>query len=362
VSIVLRAIAIEDASEVHRICAHADVARTLGGLPSDGLDGWRKRIGEAPHERTTFVGAFEHGALVGVAHLQGYPRPRQRHVARAWVAVDPARWGRGIGKQLLGALCDAADRWWGYVRIELDVHADHTPAIRLYESLGFEVEVKKRCDMLRDGSYVEGLHMARLRPGFVPPPEIGASPAIAAGRPRIPASELHVRPVRIDDARGLAEMHSTDSVMEGTFSLPFTSESEWRARLANNDAAAVKALVALAGPTSRPALAGSTALFTGLSPRTAHAANFGISVHPDFQGRGVGDALTKAILDLADRWMGLRRVQLEVYSDNERAQALYRKHGFEIEGVQRLVAFRRGTFVDAIVMSRIRSPREQAPQ
>lgn len=346
--IELRSIDTDDAIEVHRVCAHPEVARTLG-VWSDGLEGWKKRIGDAPLDRTTFIGAFDGPSLLGVAHMQGSPRARQRHIARVWVAVDPAAWGTGIGERLLGALCDAADRWWGYVRLELDLHRDHQAAIDLHRRMGFEVEVEKRCDALRDGRIVDGVHMGRIRPGYVCPPELGApAPIPLRTRARLEGKQILVRACRFDDASQMATLHSTDSVMEGTFATPFQSDREWRMRLAANDSN-VRALAAIA----EGRLVGSAALFQQPSPRVAHVAGFGMSVHPDFQGRGVGDALMTAILDLADRWLGVRRVQLEVYSDNLRAQSLYRKHGFEPEGVQRLAAFRRGTYVDAFVMSRI---------
>ena len=43
----------------------------------------------------------------------------------------------------------------------------------------------------------------------------------------------------------------------------------------------------------------------------------------------------RRLLDWADNWAGLLRVELGVYADNERAIALYRKFGFELEGCQR---------------------------
>ena len=37
---------------------------------------------------------------------------------------------------------------------------------------------------------------------------------------------------------------------------------------------------------------------------------------PSWQGMGVGTALMRAALDLADNWLGLRRVELTIYADN----------------------------------------------
>lgn len=345
----LRALTLDDALDAHRICAHPEVARTLGGLPTDGLDGWKKRILELPHERSSFIGAFDKGELRGLAMLDGQLIARRRHIAKLWVAVDPAAWRRGVGRQLVGALCEAADLWWGLVRLELDVHADHTPAIRLYESLGFRVEAHQRCDMLRDGTIVDGLHMGRIRPGFVAPPELGPPPPILPRGPAFESSAIKIRPSRPDDAPAMARFQSTASVMEGTFATPFQSVGEWRNRLSNHDGR-VRALAAFVSG----ALVGSAALFANPSPRLRHALGFGISVDLEFQGRGIGRALMRSCLELADSWLGARRVALEVYVDNERAQALYRQFGFEAEGVLRAASFRRGTYVDVLAMSRIR--------
>jgi L-phenylalanine/L-methionine N-acetyltransferase len=88
--------------------------------------------------------------------------------------------------------------------------------------------------------------------------------------------------------------------------------------------------------------------------RRAHAAGLGINVHDDYQGRGIGSKLMAALLDLADNWLNLTRLELDVFCDNENAIALYKKFGFEIEGTKRKLAFRDGEFVDGYAMARVR--------
>ena len=79
-----------------------------------------------------------------------------------------------------------------------------------------------------------------------------------------------------------------------------------------------------------------------------------MGVHDDFQGRGVGTALMKAALDLADNWLNLKRVELTVFADNARAVYLYEKFGFAVEGTHRAHAFRNGEYVDSYSMARIK--------
>jgi putative acetyltransferase len=62
----------------------------------------------------------------------------------------------------------------------------------------------------------------------------------------------------------------------------------------------------------------------------------------------------QAAVDLAENWLNLSRIELEVYTDNAAGLALYQKFGFEIEGTLRDYAFRDGQYVDSYLMARIR--------
>jgi putative acetyltransferase len=78
-----------------------------------------------------------------------------------------------------------------------------------------------------------------------------------------------------------------------------------------------------------------------------------MAVRDDWQGKGVGSALVRAELDLADNWLGLRRLELHVHADNARAIALYRRFGFEVEGTHRAYSLRDGVYVDSLSMARL---------
>lgn len=133
-------------------------------LPHTTPEAWRKRLeGNDPSYDYVLVAEVD-GKVVGNLGLHRSRRPRNVHVATLGISVHDAYQGRGIGRALMAAAIDAADRWLNILRIELEVYADNERAIKLYESLGFVVEGRKRMNAFRDGQYVDSLVMGRIRP------------------------------------------------------------------------------------------------------------------------------------------------------------------------------------------------------
>lgn len=87
--------------------------------------------------------------------------------------------------------------------------------------------------------------------------------------------------------------------------------------------------------------------------RRSHSGHLAMAVHEDFQGQRVGSQLMASAIDIADNWLALLRINLTVYTDNERAIALYKKFGFQLEGTQVASALCEGRFVDEHIMGRI---------
>lgn len=82
-------------------------------------------------------------------------------------------------------------------------------------------------------------------------------------------------------------------------------------------------------------VAGMFLLFGGTLSRMRHTGKLEVLVAESHRGRGVGRALLTAGLEWAMENPVLEKVGLSVFSDNERALALYRAFGFEQEGCRR---------------------------
>ena len=161
-----------------------------------------------------------------------------------------------------------------------------------------------------------------------------------------------VRRTRVTDAAAFATMMDHPDVFPNLLQMPFASEEQWSARLADcaDPASPHVRLVAEADGV----VVGAAGLHPiGASPRKRHSMMLGINVDPDWQGRGVGKLLMHALCDIADNWLGLLRIELDVFADNKRAQALYERFGFVREGVRRCESLRDGVYVDGWLMARL---------
>jgi ribosomal protein S18 acetylase RimI-like enzyme len=65
-----------------------------------------------------------------------------------------------------------------------------------------------------------------------------------------------------------------------------------------------------------------------------HSGSLGMGVLKEYRGRGIGKSLLRETMSAAVK-MGISRIGLEVFSDNEAAIKLYEDFGFEVEGIKR---------------------------
>jgi L-phenylalanine/L-methionine N-acetyltransferase len=160
---------------------------------------------------------------------------------------------------------------------------------------------------------------------------------------------IQIRHAEPADAEAIARIFSAPRAAWGTLQLPYASIESYRKRLTDRPEGQYQLVALIEG-----VVIGSASVYTNPNARQRHAGGIGMAVRDDHHSKGVGSALLRELLELADNWLNLRRVELDVYVDNAPAIALYRKFGFEQEGVKRDFAYRGGQFVDALFMSRLR--------
>ena len=157
---------------------------------------------------------------------------------------------------------------------------------------------------------------------------------------------ISIRHAEPADAPALRDLYAMPNAQAGTLQLPFPTLGVWQQRLEQSGVVSLVAEV-------EGQLVGQISLHVEPNPRRKHVASIGMGVRDDWAGKGVGSALLESVLEMADNWLNLHRIELTVYTDNEAAQALYRKFGFTEEGRARDYAFRQGRYVDALYMARV---------
>jgi putative acetyltransferase len=165
-------------------------------------------------------------------------------------------------------------------------------------------------------------------------------------------SPITLRRATPRDAAAFARIMADAEVQANLMQLPYPSVEQWERRLADNDAPGSTTLSLVAERDGE--VIGSAGLHpVGQALRRRHVAMLGISVARAHQRSGVGSALMAALVDYADRWGQVLRIELTVFADNAGAIALYERNGFEHEGRARGYALRDGRYEDVLYMARL---------
>ncbi len=69
------------------------------------------------------------------------------------------------------------------------------------------------------------------------------------------------------------------------------------------------------------------------------------------QGKGLGQLVTRMVIDFGFDELNFHRIELDVLATNPRAIHIYEKLGFKQEGIQREADFRGGRYIDVINMA-----------
>lgn len=160
--------------------------------------------------------------------------------------------------------------------------------------------------------------------------------------------EINVRHSDVNDANGIMQIYQCENAYSNTLQLPFPDSAVWEDRITSKPDNVYSFVAEINGE-----IVGNLGFEVYVNFRRRHAGSFGMGVKDEYQGKGVGSALMAAMIELADNWLNVRRLELTVFVDNASAIQLYKKFGFIIEGESKDFAFRNGQFVSVYHMARL---------
>jgi RimJ/RimL family protein N-acetyltransferase len=176
---------------------------------------------------------------------------------------------------------------------------------------------------------------------------------VAVQNPFLFGPSVYLRPLELADARTIVPWFNDPDVTRFLLRyrpMSLAEEEEFIRRLTERPNDVVLGIVLRDGDR----LVGTTGLHQ-VDVRNRHAA-FGISIgDKDAWGKGYGTQATRLVVQHAFFTVNLHRVWLHVYEFNERAQRVYERVGFKVEGRLRQDTFRDNRYWDTIVMGVLRS-------
>lgn len=167
--------------------------------------------------------------------------------------------------------------------------------------------------------------------------------------------EIIIRPIKQTDSEGVSNLRLLKGVIENTAGLPSNRIKRTADSIENLDPDSHVFVAVVKSDNEPDLIVGWAGLFVNSNPRLRHSAGIGLMVHTNYQHQKIGTNLMESLIDLADNWLMLTRLELDVFSDNEVAIKLYKKFGFEKEGVKRLASIRNGKLDNLDLMARIKN-------
>lgn len=123
------------------------------------LSTYEQRLDTKP-DRGTF-GAFDGPKLVGIVTLGRESMPKLMHKAHIWgMYVLPEERGRGAGRKLLLRAIELARSIPEIRQLNVSANAANAPALRLYESAGFQAFGREVESLFIDGELYDEVHLA----------------------------------------------------------------------------------------------------------------------------------------------------------------------------------------------------------
>ena len=168
--IFLRALAETDLERTHRWHGDAELYATLGDsfrfVSATAEAEWlRRKTGYSPNEVNLAICLRTKSEHIGNIYLREIDWVARKAALHIFIGSKQHR-GRGHGTRAIRLLLGHAFLDLNLNRIQLEVLADNTPAIKAYERSGFVAEGRLRGAVFKHGEYRDSLVMAILAKTF----------------------------------------------------------------------------------------------------------------------------------------------------------------------------------------------------
>ena len=160
---------------------------------------------------------------------------------------------------------------------------------------------------------------------------------------------IAVRPLHPDDSQAIYNLLRHSFVIGNIPYYPgieFSLVSDW---LAKREAGVHRYVAVADGEIN-----GLIILTQKLRPRLLHTGTISMAAHSSNRYEDTMAALMATTLDLADNWLNLLRVELELPADAKMGIDTLQSRGFETEGTRELAVFRGGKWLNHRFMARLR--------
>ena len=163
---IIRPVKPEDAIHISEISIDRSVKKTMT-LSQAGFSDAQKLIKELTDLDHLLVLETEMPPveICGVVLLKIDPQIYLRRQATLEIMLETKSQGQGLGKALLVAALELADKELMLERVEVEIALDNLNALKLFKSMGFKVEgTAKDWAVTDDGEYIDAYLLARCRP------------------------------------------------------------------------------------------------------------------------------------------------------------------------------------------------------
>lgn len=164
---------------------------------------------------------------------------------------------------------------------------------------------------------------------------------------------LTIRGQHSDDWPELHTVWSDEAILRESLELPYSVEDTFRERYTNIPPNGHVLIAEMSSLSGRKQIVGGAWLRCAPPIRRRHIGELMLVVRSEQRGTDVESVLLDKVLDLTDNWLGLRRVEVIVFADDDAANEFYEAKGFEREVIMRRYALRDGVYSDAHLLARL---------